>query len=87
MAKTRTRQAKAKAISVARMRPGSAQANTVARPLDQFVRAAAHALGLPLEPPWLAAVTANLEANLRFAAMVSEFPLPEESEPAPVFSA
>jgi hypothetical protein len=50
--------------------------------LDEFVKAAAHALGLPVEPQWLAAI----KANLRFATMVGEFPLPDESEPAPVFS-
>jgi hypothetical protein len=60
---------------------------TPATQLDEFVKAAAHALGLPVKPQWLAAIKANLEANLRFATVVGEFPLPDESEPAPVFSA
>jgi hypothetical protein len=59
---------------------------TPAPQLDEFVKAAAHALGLPVRPQWLAAIKANLETNLRFATMVGEFPLPDESEPAPVFS-
>ena len=55
---------------------------TPAPQLDEFVKAAAQALGLPVKPQWLAAI----KANLRFATMVGEFPLPDESEPAPVFS-
>jgi hypothetical protein len=52
-----------------------------------LVKAAAAALALPLKPEWLPAVTANLEVNLRMGALVAEFPLPDESEPAPVFTA
>jgi hypothetical protein len=44
-------------------------------------------LALPVEPEWLAAIKANLEMNLRLAAFVAEFSLPDESEPAPVFTA
>jgi hypothetical protein len=55
--------------------------------LDDLVHAAARVLALPLEPDWLAAVKANLEVNLRLAAFVAEFALPDESEPAPVFRA
>jgi hypothetical protein len=56
-------------------------------PLDNLVEASAHALALPLEPQWLAAIQANLEVNLRLAAFVGEFALPDESEPAPIFTA
>jgi Protein of unknown function (DUF4089) len=56
-------------------------------PLDGFVAAAARALALPVEPQWLPAIRANLEVNLRLAAFVAEFVLPDESEPAPVFRA
>ena len=56
-------------------------------PLEDFVKAAAQALALPLRPEWLPAVSANLDVNLRMAALVGEFPLPDESEPAPVFTA
>jgi hypothetical protein len=51
------------------------------------VDAAALALGLPIEPPWRPAVKANLQVTLRQAALVTEFPLPDEAEPAPVFGA
>jgi hypothetical protein len=56
-------------------------------PLDDFVAAAARVLALPIEPQWLAAIKANLEVNLRLGAFVAEFALPDESEPAPVFTA
>jgi hypothetical protein len=44
-------------------------------------------LALPVEPQWLAAIKTNLEVNLRMAAFVAEFALPDETEPAPVFTA
>jgi hypothetical protein len=55
--------------------------------LDDFIDVAARALGLPLEPAWRGAVRANLEVTLRQAVLVTEFPLPDEAEPAPVFKA
>ncbi|MGH6767648.1 MAG: DUF4089 domain-containing protein [Xanthobacteraceae bacterium] len=55
--------------------------------LDRFIMAAGEALALPVRPEWLPAVRANLDVTLRFAAMVDEFPLPDEAEPAPVFEA
>jgi hypothetical protein len=56
-------------------------------PLDDFAAAAARVLALPIEPQWLAAIKANLEVNLRLGAFVAEFVLPDDSEPAPVFTA
>ena len=56
-------------------------------PLDDFVLAAARVLALPVDPPWLTAITANLEVNLRLAALYADFPLPDDAEPAPVFVA
>jgi hypothetical protein len=56
-------------------------------PLDEFVAAAARALALPLEPEWKAAVKANLQVTLKHAAIVEEFDLPDDAEPAPVFKA
>ena len=40
-----------------------------------------------IEPEWKAAVRANLEATLKHAALIDQFPLPDEAEPAPVFRA
>jgi hypothetical protein len=56
-------------------------------PLDSFVDAAAHALDLKLEPAWKGAVKTNLEVTLALAALFADFPLPDDAEPAPVFSA
>ena len=55
--------------------------------LDDYMDAAARVLVLPLEPSWRPAVKANLEVTLRFAALVAAFSLPDEAEPAPVFTA
>jgi hypothetical protein len=55
--------------------------------LDDYIDAAARALAVPIEPAWKPAVRANLEVTLRLAALVAEFPLPDEAEPAPVFEA
>jgi hypothetical protein len=56
-------------------------------PLDTFIDAAALSLGLSCDPAWLPAIKANLEVILRQAALVDEFALPDETEPAPVFEA
>jgi 1-carboxybiuret hydrolase subunit AtzG-like protein len=58
-----------------------------ADPLDGFIDAAARMLALPVEPQWRAAIRANLEVNLRMANFVAEFALPDETEPAPIFTA
>jgi|ERR1700722_1744480 hypothetical protein len=68
-------------------RPKSGNASPPSDPLDDFVDAAARLLALPLEPQWRAAIKANLEVNLRLAAFVAEFALPDETEPAPIFTA
>jgi hypothetical protein len=57
------------------------------KPLDDFIGAAAAALGLPLDKTWKPAVEANLEVALKHAATVAEFKLPDDAEPAPVFKA
>jgi hypothetical protein len=58
-----------------------------ADPLDDFIDAAATALALPIEDAWRPAVRANLEVSLRLARLVDEFALPDETEPASVFTA
>ena len=55
--------------------------------LDDFIAAAARALGLALDPEWGPAVKGNLIVTLHHAATVAEFELPDEAEPAPVFRA
>jgi Protein of unknown function (DUF4089) len=55
--------------------------------LDALVDAAASALSLPVDPAWRPAIKANLQVTLRLGALVAEFELPDEAEPAPVFEA
>jgi len=55
--------------------------------IDALVAASAKALGLALDPSWLAGVKFNLQLILRHAALVDEFPLPDDIEPGPVFHA
>ena len=57
------------------------------RPLDDYIDAVAKALALPIEDGWRPAVRANLEVSLRLARLVDEFSLPDETEPASVFTA
>jgi hypothetical protein len=56
-------------------------------PLDSLIAASAQALGLALDPSWQAGVKFNLQLILRHAALVDEFPLPDDAEPAAVFHA
>ncbi len=56
-------------------------------PLDLLVAASAQALGLTLDPSWQAGVKFNLQLILRHAALVDEFSLPDDAEPAAVFHA
>jgi hypothetical protein len=55
--------------------------------LESYTKAAAAALGVPLEEAWLPSIRANLAVSLRLANVVASFELPDESEPAPVFEA
>src|SRR5262245_29731768 len=56
-------------------------------PLDSLVDAVAHALDFQIEPAWKGAVRTNLEVTFALAALFADFPLPDDAEPAPVFSA
>ena len=55
--------------------------------LDGYIDAVSKALALPVEESWRPAVRANLEVSLRLARLVDEFALPDETEPASVYSA
>jgi Protein of unknown function (DUF4089) len=54
--------------------------------LDDYIDAVAKALSLPVEEAWRPAIRANLDVSLRLARLVDEFPMPDETEPAPVFT-
>ena len=58
-----------------------------ADPLDDYIAAAAKTLGLSIDEAWRPAVKANLEVSLKLARLVDEFTLPDETEPASVFTA
>ena len=54
---------------------------------DALVAASAQALALPVEAAWQAAITQNLRLLFHHTALVDEFSLPDDTEPAPVFRA
>jgi hypothetical protein len=56
-------------------------------PLDDFIEAAARALDLPVDPAWKPSIKANLDVTLKHAALVAEFKLPDDAEPAPIYKA
>lgn len=56
-------------------------------PVDKLMEASAAALGITIEPAWKPGIKANLQVTLKLAALVAEFELPDEAEPAPVFEA
>jgi hypothetical protein len=55
--------------------------------LDKFIAASASALAVPAETAWYPAIRFNLEVTFRLAALVADFKLPDDAEPAPVFRA
>jgi hypothetical protein len=55
--------------------------------IDALVAASAQALRLPIDPGWHPAVRTNVQLLLKHAALVEEFSLPDDTEPAPVFRA
>jgi 1-carboxybiuret hydrolase subunit AtzG-like len=84
-----TKSALTRSVRAKPTRARSARAKRAAAPelLDQFIEAAAYALALPVEAAWKGAVKANLEVTLRLAASFADFPLRDDAEPAPVFTA
>ena len=52
---------------------------------EAYVDAAAQLVGLKLDPEHRSGVALNLERIAQMAALLMEFPLPDETEPAPVF--
>ena len=77
---------KAKTVPKAKSPARRARAQTVDA-ADVLIAASAQALRLPIDPAWHPAVRTNINLLLKHAALVEEFLLPEETEPAPVFRA
>jgi hypothetical protein len=59
----------------------------MAEPFDDYINAVGPALGLAIEDAWRPAIRANLAVSLKMAKLVDEFSLPDEIEPASVFTA
>ena len=55
--------------------------------LDAFIAASARVLALPVDGDWQPAIRGNLEVIFRLAAVVADFKLPDDAEPAAVFRA
>ncbi|HTW54504.1 MAG TPA: DUF4089 domain-containing protein [Stellaceae bacterium] len=51
-----------------------------------YVAAVAQLVGLSLDPAYLPGVILNVERIAAMAGLVMDFPLPEDTEPAPVFT-
>jgi hypothetical protein len=78
---------KRKRAAPRRRKPPAWRSPRAGDPLDRWIAGAAASLDLAIEPAWRAAVRANLALILAQAALVGEFPLPDEAEPAPVYRA
>jgi len=55
--------------------------------IDTLVAASAQAFSLRIDPAWRGSVKRNLDVILKHAALVDQFSLPDDIEPAPVFRA
>jgi hypothetical protein len=53
--------------------------------IEAMIDAGTTLLGIPIAREWRGAIHFNLEMTLRLAAIVNDFALPDEAEPAPVF--
>jgi hypothetical protein len=67
--------------------PRSRAPTETADAIDALVEANARVLGLTLDPAWHESIAFNLRLILRHAALVDEFKLPDDAEPAPLFHA
>jgi len=79
---------KAKPARAKRARPTRVAAQVRRKDsIDALVTASAQGLGLAIDPAWHDSIAFNLRLILRHAALVDEFALPDDAEPAPVFHA
>jgi hypothetical protein len=51
-----------------------------------YVEAVAQLVGLSLDPTYLPGVILNIERIAEMVGFVMDFPLPDDTEPAPVFT-
>ena len=55
--------------------------------LDAYIAAGTRLLGIPVRPEWQDAIRQHLDVSFALGRVVLDFPLPDEADPAPVFSA
>jgi hypothetical protein len=55
--------------------------------LDAFIAAGTRLIGVAIRPEWRDAIRLHLSISLEHARTVAEFSLPDETDPAGVFSA
>lgn len=55
--------------------------------IDELINSGSALLGIAIDPAWREDVRLHLAMTLRLAAVVENFPLPDEAEPAPLFTA
>jgi 1-carboxybiuret hydrolase subunit AtzG-like len=87
LSKSKSKTSRKPTTKAARVKSKTARKPPARDPLDAFVDAAAHALALSVEPAWKGTVKANFAVTLALAASFADFPLPDDAEPAPVFTA
>ena len=56
-------------------------------PLDDYIDAVSTAMDLPVAEAWRPAVRANLLVSLKLARLVDDFVLPDQIEPASIYTA
>jgi len=55
--------------------------------LDELVAVGARAVGISVDDSWRPAIRENLRVTLMHGARVTQFALPDDAEPAPVYEA
>jgi len=55
--------------------------------IDAFIRAGCRLLDIPVRDEWREAIRLHLAISLDHARNVAEFELPDDADPAPVFTA
>jgi hypothetical protein len=56
-------------------------------PIDAFIVAGARSLKLKIAKGWMTPVRMHLRVTLQHGTQVTDFALPDDAEPAPVFKA
>jgi hypothetical protein len=55
--------------------------------IDAFIEAGCRLLGIPIRDEWRETIRLHLAISLDHARNVAEFELPDDADPAPVFTA